>query len=154
MTMMLKPCPFCGGPADIHYEVRAGFCLKCEARGPITDGGTLIAELWNNRPLPPPLTGPSYAHDYHHLATEAANEAIAAASIHRPLNSVHEAYAVILEELDEAWEIVKRKHHRRDYYQLRRELIQTAAMCLRAIHDTIGTLPEKPADQHPTHQEL
>ena len=47
-------------------------------------------------------------------------------------HSQHEAYAVILEELDEFWECVK---HDRDGT---RELIQVAAMCVAAIRECGG----------------
>lgn len=56
---------------------------------------------------------------------------------HGPLNSPHEAYAVILEELDEVKEEVWMKSTKRDLPHMRLELIQTAAMCVRAIHDLI-----------------
>jgi hypothetical protein len=45
--------------------------------------------------------------------------------------SVHEGYAVILEEMDELWIECKRKVINRD--DLRKEAIQCAAMCLRFI---------------------
>lgn len=48
--------------------------------------------------------------------------------------SLHEAYAVILEELDEVWEIVRLKRRDRDKEYLRKELIQLAAMAVKAIH--------------------
>jgi len=54
------------------------------------------------------------------------------------LNSCHEGYAVILEELEEAWQIIRMREEKRDYAQLRRELVQTAAMCVRVITDVIG----------------
>ena len=44
-------------------------------------------------------------------------------------HSQHEAYAVILEELDEFWECVKHD------IQGRHELIQVAAMCVAAIRE-------------------
>lgn len=42
--------------------------------------------------------------------------------------SAHEGYAVILEELDEVWDIVKQKQSERDYRKLRKEVIQLGAM--------------------------
>jgi glycyl-tRNA synthetase beta subunit len=65
-----------------------------------------------------------------------------AVQLHKGMNSLHEAYAVIREELDEFWEQVKvnpRKlepeAQRRRLAELRTELIQTAAMCVRSIVD-------------------
>ena len=46
-----------------------------------------------------------------------------------PFHSQHEAYAVILEELDEYWEKVRRDQDGRS------ELIQVAAMCVAAIRE-------------------
>lgn len=54
---------------------------------------------------------------------------------HASLNSAHEAYAVILEELDEFWDEVKLRREQRDPQAMRNELIQTAAMCVRTIID-------------------
>ncbi len=48
-------------------------------------------------------------------------------------NSPHEAYAVILEEVDEFWDECKKKEV--DQSAMRIELIQIAAMCLRASVD-------------------
>lgn len=49
------------------------------------------------------------------------------------MRNKHEAYAVILEELDEFWDEVRSQQEDRDA-QLK-ELIQTAAMCMRAAED-------------------
>jgi len=55
---------------------------------------------------------------------------------HAPLNSHHEAYAVILEELDEYWDEVKKRRSQRDPALMRFELIQVAAMACRAATDS------------------
>lgn len=47
--------------------------------------------------------------------------------------SLHEAYAVILEELDEVWDITRQKRKNRDRSELREEFIQIAAMAIKAI---------------------
>lgn len=54
---------------------------------------------------------------------------------HAPLNSAHEAYAVILEELDEFKAEVWKKTAARDRAMMRAELIQLAAMAVRAVED-------------------
>jgi len=59
-------------------------------------------------------------------------------------HNFHEGYAVILEELDEAWREIKRRNYRPA--TLRKELIQVAAMAVRAIHDLIDTPPEDKCD--------
>lgn len=58
-----------------------------------------------------------------------------AEDLHPRINSLHEGYAVILEELDEVWEQVRLKARDRDPVAVRTELIQTAAMCVRTIRD-------------------
>lgn len=67
------------------------------------------------------------------LGNEASNELLRAASHHGPMNGPHEGYAVILEELDELWDLVKMKHP--DKAEMRAEAIQIAAMALRFVHD-------------------
>ena len=44
--------------------------------------------------------------------------------------SAHEGYAVIKEEFDELWDIVKQKQNDRNYDELRKETIQLGAMVL------------------------
>lgn len=47
--------------------------------------------------------------------------------------SLHEAYAVMLEELQEVWEITMQKRKDRNPVALQKELIQVAAMAVKAI---------------------
>ena len=53
----------------------------------------------------------------------------------QPMNSLHEGYAVILEEIDEFWAMVKMQTKDRDPADLLTELIQIAAMCARTAED-------------------
>lgn len=62
-------------------------------------------------------------------------EYLRATRINGPFNSAHEAYAVILEELDELWEEVKKKHRDRDYSNMYMEACQVSAMALRFMVD-------------------
>lgn len=55
--------------------------------------------------------------------------------------SLHEGYAVILEELDEIWDVTRQKRRDRSEEDLRKEFIQLAAMCFKAlgsVHNFIG----------------
>lgn len=52
-----------------------------------------------------------------------------------PMRNAHEAYAVILEELEEFWVWVRVKQSRRDHREMLKELVQVAAMCQRAAED-------------------
>lgn len=54
---------------------------------------------------------------------------------HKPINSLHEGYAVLLEEVDEFWEEVKKKRESRDHSKMLSELVQVAAMSQRTAED-------------------
>ena len=66
---------------------------------------------------------------------EVSDELQRARNGHLSLHSAHEAYAVILEEVDELWDEVKKKRKNRDIDAMRNELIQIAAMAVRAVVD-------------------
>ncbi len=67
------------------------------------------------------------------VAIAIVTEVVRAEKLHPPINSLHEGYAVIAEELDEFWEQVRLKARDRDPLAVRTELIQTAAVCVRTI---------------------
>ena len=62
-------------------------------------------------------------------------EAIRASGKYAPMNSLHEGYAVILEELDELWEQVRKQNECRDSSIIHTELKQIAAMAVRTAVD-------------------
>lgn len=70
-------------------------------------------------------------------AFQAAEEATKAADLWPPMNSAHEGYGVILEELDELWAHVKTKQKNRDLDAMRKEAIQVAAMALRFVVEIV-----------------
>lgn len=51
------------------------------------------------------------------------------------MHSLHEAYAVIAEEVDELWDIVREKNSHEMGVIARKECVQIAAMAIRAIID-------------------
>ena len=51
------------------------------------------------------------------------------------MNSAHEGYAVLLEEVDELWAHVRLNQGRRDIVAMRNEAIQVAAMAIRFAVD-------------------
>lgn len=67
---------------------------------------------------------------------EAVREELVGARLHfPPMNSLHEGYAVIWEEVEEFWAEVMKKPAERGRRQLVEELVQIAAMCQRTAED-------------------
>jgi hypothetical protein len=74
------------------------------------------------------------------ITIEVLAEVKRACAFHDGMHGPHEAYGVILEELDEYWDEVKLYNPRKGRdtrSRQREELIQLAAMAIRAISDTI-----------------
>lgn len=67
------------------------------------------------------------------IGKEVTAELIKAITKHDGMNSAHEAYAVILEEVDEFWDEVKAQTLDRE--KAKKELLQISAMAQRAILD-------------------
>lgn len=57
---------------------------------------------------------------------------------HAPMHSAHEGFAVLLEEVDELWEEVRKKTSERSNDRMLEELVQIAAMAQRFAEDVIG----------------
>ena len=51
--------------------------------------------------------------------------------------SVHEGFAILLEEVDEFWEHVRAKSHLRDYNELLGELVQIASCAQKTAEDLV-----------------
>ncbi len=81
------------------------------------------------------LLGPTARTDVE-VVMDAVAELQYARSLHPAYHSGHEGYAVILEELDELWEEVRKRHQ--DKVAMRREAIQVAATALRCAVDVCG----------------
>lgn len=58
-----------------------------------------------------------------------------AQTLHAPLNSAHEAYAVLLEEVEEFWDEVRKRKAERNPKDIVNELTQIAAMACRTAVD-------------------
>ena len=70
------------------------------------------------------------------IVADVAREFDRATIIHDPMNSAHEGYAVLLEEVDELWaEVKKGGSEPRSIARMRAEAIQVGAMAMRFIHD-------------------
>ena len=64
-----------------------------------------------------------------------SNEVDSAKTKYPKFNSLHEGYAVILEELDELWDAIKMSKGIRHTPAMIDECIQIAAMCVRFVED-------------------
>ena len=53
----------------------------------------------------------------------------------KSFNSYHEGYAVLLEEVDEVWDEIKKNRNKRDPYKVLGELVQIAAMAQKLSED-------------------
>lgn len=67
------------------------------------------------------------------LALEIEDELARAMKHGVQFSTAHEAYGVLLEEVDEFWDLVKLKKKERDPTRLKEELIQIAAMAIKGI---------------------
>lgn len=70
------------------------------------------------------------------VVMEIADEYLRASERFGPFNSAHEGYAVILEELDEAWDEIKANSSERAI----EEMIQVGAMAMRFVIDMRAAL--------------
>lgn len=68
---------------------------------------------------------------------------------HAPMNSLHEGYAVMLEEVEEFWAMVRMQTSERDPAEMLTELIQIAVMAERIAEDC-GLI--EPTYDTPTHR--
>ncbi len=73
--------------------------------------------------------------DIEEAISEVRAELEQAMALYPAMNSPAEAYAVMLEEVDEVWQIVKTKPSRRILSDLRGEAVQVAAMAIRMMLD-------------------
>jgi len=60
-----------------------------------------------------------------------------ARALHKPYNSAHEGFAILLEELDEFWDEVRKKRALRDPARMYDELVQIAAVAQRIAEDVV-----------------
>jgi hypothetical protein len=80
----------------------------------------------------------STAHADEQFAEDVLAEVYRARQKYPPINSPHEGYAVILEEVEEFWDEVKRRDRLPDNFAaMGVELRQIAAMALRTYVDTV-----------------
>lgn len=63
---------------------------------------------------------------------QVAEHAEAIVKKHGQFNSMHEAFGVMWEEVDEFWEEVRKKRKNRRPAAIRTELMQIAAICVKA----------------------
>jgi hypothetical protein len=66
---------------------------------------------------------------------EMSHETRRAKSKHPPIHSVHEGYAVLLEEVEEFWDEVRMQTDARSKENMRKELVQVAVVAMRIAED-------------------
>lgn len=69
------------------------------------------------------------------VLADVVDEVMEATEKYPPMNSAHEGYAVLKEEVDELWDEVKIKQGSRDIKAMRKEAVQIAAMAIRFAAD-------------------
>ena len=67
------------------------------------------------------------------VTVDVTNELQTAIETHGLFTSAHHGYAIILEELDELWDEIKKKRSMRDVRNMRAEAVQVAAMAMKFI---------------------
>lgn len=70
--------------------------------------------------------------------TELVQEELAKArKTHGPQSSYHEGYGILLEEVDELWDEVRKKTHNRNHLDTLKELVQIASCAQKMAEDVI-----------------
>jgi NTP pyrophosphatase (non-canonical NTP hydrolase) len=72
---------------------------------------------------------------YEDIKSAVWEEIYSSTIIHKSFNSSHEGYAVLLEELDEVWEEIKKSKNYTLSNEAKQELIQVAAVAMRMINE-------------------
>ena len=62
---------------------------------------------------------------------------------HGRQSSLHEGYAILLEEVEEFWDEVKKKHSKRDPAAMLEELVQIASCAQKTAEDLVIPIIEK-----------
>ncbi len=78
------------------------------------------------------LVPPAFAREIVRLTGDVGVEAARALVRHGPFRSAHEAYGVLLEEVEEFWDEVRKRDGVRSKELMRAELIQVAAVAIKA----------------------
>ena len=122
-----RPCAPCKGTGTIYTGVVQLVCMSCHGTGKAKatqiDAVATVATV----------VEPSVTNDF---LARVADELARARKKHPPMHSHHEAYAVLLEELAEVWDEVRRQQP--DVSCIVDELTQVAAMCNRWVEDLCG----------------
>ena len=67
------------------------------------------------------------------IVSDVCEELQEAMKVNQLFTSPHHGYAIILEELDELWDEVKKKESKRDIKNMRAEVVQVGAMAMKFI---------------------
>lgn len=73
--------------------------------------------------------------EYTDAISDVERELMEAVINYGPMQSFHEGYAILLEEVDELWDEIKKKPIETDIMKIRNEAKQIAAMAIRIMSD-------------------
>ncbi len=110
-----------------------------DSKGSTQDWKHIKAELARLRPL-------AEMWEHCELSREMAESLVKAQAKHAPMHSLHEGYAVILEEVDELWDEVRAWQPGADLSKARKEALHVGAMAMRLIHDVCDPMRTTPAE--------
>ena len=135
-----KYCPVCGSKE--HTSTLMGFILNMNKKEDYKDLNQCECTACGNKHLAHDrvswftLMGKKYTDNLTKSLSLVEGEVLRAKSKYpENFNSFHEGYAVILEEMDELWDEIKKKNM--DKVKVKEEAIQTAAMLLRLITELL-----------------
>lgn len=109
----------------------------------------VVANPWTGQGDAREFPGTHKSHEYKYISLpvsdkklirilqEITDEFLKASKNYGAFTNAHEGYAVLLEEVDELWDEVKKRPDIRNDDKLRHEATQIAAMAIRFIYDTI-----------------
>lgn len=126
--------------------------IRCDGDHPEPRCGARQGQCWRDEPLTAPkdVWREDVSGEVGQAFDEVLDELDRATVDYPPMNGAHEGYAVILEELEELWTLVRKKQrdHGRYKPEMRHEACQVAAMAVRFMLDVCGDDSTEKADEY------
>lgn len=119
-----------------HEGIIDAECPDC-----IIGGSDMSSKMWTSVP-PGSLSALKEVGSKVSAAADILKEFDRASELYGSFHSAHEGYAILLEEMDELWDEVKKHRSPENYQRMMEEAVQVGAMALRFIVD-MNTLKDK-----------